>query len=119
MEYLSTEKLIKYFKTSIQEVNKTARHKISNEFSNLIIINSFVPFLWWYGNFFQKSNYQELAFDILTQLKAEKNGLLTNWKNVGVEAASAYESQALIELYNEFCFKNKCLSCAIGISLLK
>jgi len=54
----------------------------------------------------------------LQMLPAENNTITRKWAQLGVKHSTAYESQALIELYNEHCTKNKCLSCEIGVKVL-
>jgi hypothetical protein len=55
----------------------------------------------------------------LELLPPEKNALLSEWKENGISAKSAAESQGLIELKNELCNKKLCLQCKIGMQLLK
>jgi len=38
---------------------------------------------------------------------------------LGVVAKTALDSQALIELKNEWCENKKCLNCSIGVSLIQ
>ena len=51
-------------------------------------------------------------------MPAEKNSLLNKWTNLGVKINNAFDSQAYIELYNNFCKKHKCLDCKIGCKIL-
>lgn len=92
---------------------------LSKQLVDLIIINCIVPFLWWYGDSISDSEMKEKAFEILQITSAEKNTIIKTWNSYNIKAKSAYESQALIELYNEHCSKNKCLSCEIGVQILK
>ncbi len=59
------------------------------------------------------------AIDLLEQLPAEKNRLTEGWDTLGLGIRTAFDSQAAIELYNEFYSPKKCLSCQIGAALLK
>jgi hypothetical protein len=36
-----------------------------------------------------------------------------------VEARSAFESQALLQLKNKYCEQKKCLNCQIGVKLVR
>jgi hypothetical protein len=91
---------------------------ISKEVRNHIIINGFVPFIYWYGKI--KNNYEtaQKAINLLMITDAEKNSILKNWKTLGVKIKKAYDSQALLEIFNEFCVKKKCFSCMVGTKLL-
>jgi hypothetical protein len=87
--------------------------------AHVILINSVVPFLWWLSDFALVPAYREKAVELLELLPAEKNALLAGWKENGLFANSAAESQGLIELKNEFCNRKQCLNCKIGMQLLK
>ena len=66
----------------------------------------------------EDENYKEKALELLEHLPSEKNEIINKWKNTGVEIKKAYDSQALLEIYNEFCSKKQCLNCIIGKQLL-
>ena len=53
------------------------------------------------------------------KIAAENNSITNGFVNLGIDNKNAFDSQALIELKNEYCTKKKCLSCSIGNSLLK
>ncbi|MEM9823929.1 MAG: DUF2851 family protein [Bacteroidota bacterium] len=85
----------------------------------LIIINTICPFLFYYGQYTGNEIYQEKALDLLEQLPPEKNKIIQQWENLGLNPVSAHQSQALLQLKNEYCNPRKCLNCAIGNTLLK
>lgn len=103
----------------INEHAKNSKLKMSNSIKDLIIINCFVPFLWWFGKIKSEELFFEKALDVLSLISPEKNRITKKWNQLGVETKKAYDSQALLEIYNEFCFKKKCLSCTIGNKILK
>ena len=84
-----------------------------------IIINTIVPFLFVYGDQQNKHHLKDRALDFLEGIKAEKNSIISNWINIGVEPRSAFESQALIQLKNCYCKDKKCLNCHLGTKLVK
>jgi hypothetical protein len=84
-----------------------------------IVINTVVPLLAAYAHHRGQSAYIDRAIDLLEQLPAEKNRLTEGWDRLGLGIRTAFDSQAAIELYNEFCSVKKCLSCQIGAALLK
>ena len=83
-----------------------------------ILMNAIAPFIWWYGEKLQNEKYKEKSLELLGQLSSEKNEIINKWKNTGIEIKKAYDSQALLEIYNEFCLKKHCLNCIIGKQLL-
>ena len=84
-----------------------------------IVINTVVPLLAAYAHHRHQPAYIDRAISLLEQLPAEKNRLTERWDILGLGVRTAFDSQAAIELYNEFCSVKKCLSCQIGAGLLK
>jgi hypothetical protein len=84
-----------------------------------ILINTVVPLLAAYAHHRGQPAYIDRAISILEQLPAEKNRLTEAWDELGLGVRTAFDSQAAIELYNEFCTVKKCLSCQIGAGLIK
>ncbi len=84
-----------------------------------IVINTVVPLLAAYAHHRGQSAYVDRAISLLEQLPAEKNRLTEGWDTLGLGIRTAFDSQAAIELYNEFCSVKKCLSCQIGAGILK
>jgi hypothetical protein len=48
----------------------------------------------------------------------EINYVARDWKSAGVEAESAFYTQALLQLNDEYCKKRRCLECRIGCKLV-
>jgi hypothetical protein len=49
----------------------------------------------------------------------EKNSIIETWEALAVQPKSAADTQALLQLKNNYCDKKRCLECAIGHSILK
>ena len=49
---------------------------------------------------------------------AEQNSITREWEKAGIESESAFYSQALIQLRNDYCKKRRCLDCRIGNKLI-
>lgn len=84
-----------------------------------IVINTVVPLLAAYAHHRGQPAYIDRAIQLLEQLPAEKNRLTESWDTFGLGIRTAFDSQAAIELYNEFCSQKKCLNCQIGAALIK
>lgn len=84
-----------------------------------IVINTVVPFLFFYGKSHNKPAYAEKALTWLTEIPAEKNQLIEHWNQLGLEVQSAFDSQALIQLKNNYCNYRLCLNCRIGNQVLR
>ena len=86
---------------------------------NLLMINTAIPMLFAYGRHKEKEVLCDRAFDFLEQLKPENNHIIRMWQQVGLNVRSAGDSQALIQLKNEYCDKRDCLRCRFGFEYLK
>ena len=102
-----------FSKISKQKVKKIGEASVEN-----VIINTVVPILVAYGKIYQEQQYVERAIDFLQELRPEINNITTQWKSMDQPVKSAFDSQAGIELHNEFCLRKRCLSCNIGVRLL-
>ena len=99
-----------------QSINKNK--KLGFASINGILINTVVPFLFCYAS--QKNN-QELkdrAIQMLEQIPAERNIIISGWKNLGFMLDSAYDTQAFLQLKKCYCDDKKCLRCRIGHKVL-
>lgn len=79
-----------------------------------LIINTVVPVLYFYGKNRQIEEYSKRAIDFLKALPPENNSVITSWSALGIRAGNAFQSQALMQLKNEFCSYRRCLDCSIG-----
>ena len=100
------------------ESTKSSKH-LSRASLNLLTINTAVPMLFAVGRHRQKEVFCDRAFDFLEQLKAESNHIVRMWRECGLEARSAGDSQALIQLKREYCDKRDCLRCRFGYEYLR
>lgn len=101
----------------LDKLSPYKKKMISKSFTNLVIINTIVPFQFAYA----KSQGKEITEDLIQLVQgiaSEKNVIVDKFKAAGIVVKNAYESQSLLELKNEYCNKSKCLDCAIGMQLL-
>jgi hypothetical protein len=84
-----------------------------------ILINTVCTVLFAYGHFHKEQKYKDKALCWLEEITAESNSITKGFQQFGLESKNAHDSQALIELRNEYCSKKRCLDCAIGNALLK
>lgn len=85
---------------------------------DIILINTVAPLLYTYGIHTGDDTYTDRAQWIWESLRPEQNSIIRRFAAIGIEAKSALESQAVIQLYNEYCQNKKCLYCRIGHKLL-
>ncbi|WP_396590390.1 DUF2851 family protein [Allomuricauda sp. R78024] len=99
------------------KVSKKSKKKLSNSFIDLLIINTIIPIKFCYAKHLGK-DWNEDLISLISQIKKEENSIVTGFKNLGSKAKNALQSQAKIQLYNNYCSKNKCLQCSLGGHLL-
>ena len=85
----------------------------------LIIINTIVPLLFAYGKYSNKAELCNTALDLWEQLEPEQNHIVTQWEKSGFCIESAADTQALIQLHNEYCATKDCLKCRFGFDFLR
>ncbi|MCP9236078.1 DUF2851 family protein [Lewinella sp. JB7] len=83
-----------------------------------ILINAVAPAFFTYGRLRADDRYRDRAVELLESLPAEKNSVISKWRALGWSAASAGESQALLELRDNYCNNSRCTSCAVGCRIL-
>ncbi len=92
---------------------------LGSQMINNIIINTVIPVLFAYGIHHDEKAYSQKAISWLEDTSAEKNTITKGFEGLNFLNRNAFDSQALIQLKNEYCNKKLCLHCAIGNSLLK
>jgi hypothetical protein len=100
---------------------KKSRSVIKNTGSqavDILLINAVIPMIFVYGQSRDCQDISERALSLLENITPEDNIITTEWKAVGIVADSAFYSQALKQLRNEYCKKRKCLNCRIGNNII-
>ena len=86
---------------------------ISKARIDLLLLNAVFPVLYAY----YKNRGQDMLDHIAgmaAEISAEQNSVLRRLKSEGVPLRHAHDSQALLELYGNYCSQNRCLHCKIG-----
>ena len=121
IENMFTLKLSNYWKTHyvFDKESKPRNKSLGKSTIHLFIINTIAPFLFLYGQQKDEPYYKDKALQLLEAIPAEKNKIIDQWKGLGLEPNSAYQTQALLQLKKVYCTQQRCLSCAIGGEILK
>lgn len=98
---------------------KVNGHKLGTSTVQLIIINSVIPFMFMYGKYYSKESLMRKALDFHDLLPAEDNAIIREYKQLNINTATAFRTQALLQLKKRYCDNKKCLDCAIGNYLIK
>jgi hypothetical protein len=100
------------------KITSAKNTKLGKTMIDNLIINVIVPLRACY--FLQKDEETEITetVEYLTTLPPEKNKYLEIWAKNGIKVKNAYDSQALLEQFNNFCMPKRCAECVVGIHLL-
>lgn len=85
---------------------------------DVLLLNTLAVFLFSYGRHLQLEYYTSRSLKLLENLPAEENNIIADFGVLGVKAKNAFESQAILELKNNYCNFKKCLHCGIGNKIL-
>ncbi len=83
-----------------------------------LIINLVSPMIFLKGRMTDNEELILLSQQLLEAIKPESNSIITQWKSLGINPENARESQALLQLKNEYCDHVRCLDCTIGYKIL-
>ncbi len=103
----------------LDEPSAFKKKKLGEQMIDNILINSVIPILFAFGHYHSEESYKEKALLWLEQVTAEKNSITKGFTSLLVENKTAFDSQALIQLKNEYCNKKRCLDCSVGNKLIR
>jgi hypothetical protein len=83
-----------------------------------VMINAIAPFFAAMGRTKDRPDCIAFAVECWHSQKAEFNHIIANWKKLDVSPDNAWESQAMIEQFEVYCTRKRCLECKVGQSLL-
>lgn len=86
--------------------------------TEIFLINAVIPLIFVYGRYKDNREIWEKAITLLEEIHPEDNTVISDWKHSGIEAESAFYTQALLELTGEYCRKKRCLECRLGCRLI-
>lgn len=100
------------------KTSKTKAKKLSKQTYENLLINTVVPTLVSYSRYSGEEKFTDRAIELLQEISPESNRITKKWESIGIKPRSAFESQALIQQYKNYCSPKKCLSCSVGVNLL-
>lgn len=108
-----------YWQTHYQfdKISPKKKKALSKSFIDLIVINTIVPIQFAYAKSKNKDISEELI-SLLNQVAPESNAVIQKFTTFGIKSKSAFDTQSLLQLKNEYCNKSRCLTCAVGAALL-
>jgi hypothetical protein len=103
---------------TFEKTSKACVKTLGGDAFNSLAINTVVPFLFIYGSMNGQEETKNKALDWLNDIPAESNRITRKWNLAGIRASSAFYSQALLQLYGDYCNQRHCLSCSVGTNLI-
>lgn len=124
----SYEKIVACFKLTPQgywknhyhlDGNKTDHDLVMGKDSIInIMINTFAPFFFFYSKKTGLSQFESIPFSLLEKCGFEKNAKTKLYSPKKEILKNAGDSQALINLHDNYCTRRKCLNCGIAAAIL-
>ena len=102
-----------------KKAEKTTAKGLSKDSLFHLAINFVVPLWYTYGKYLQESEWKEKCIDFLQTIPAENNYILRKFKAVNWPVQHAFDSQAMLGLFHNYCSQKKCLDCKIGQNIIK
>lgn len=99
------------------KISRKSSKKLSKKFIDLLVVNTLVPLKFCHARH-MGHEVDETLISLLSEVTKEENSIIAHFDRLGPKTKNAFESQAKLELYNNYCSKNKCLQCVVGTHLL-
>lgn len=86
---------------------------------NTLIINAVLPYMYHIASVRQSQSMKNRVIELYEALPFEKNNITVEYQALRHDFRNAFHSQALIQLKKKYCQSKSCLSCGIGLYILK
>ncbi len=91
---------------------------VTKRFVDILIINTIIPLQFCYTKQMGKDSIEALI-NLASAINGEENTIVKKYKELRPIVTSVLDSQALLQLKNEYCSKMRCLECAVGNAVLR
>ncbi len=103
----------------LDKLSKYRNKSLGEDFKQMLQINVFSPVLFGYAKQYNDIDLAEHAIDLLHKNYAEYNVKTEHFSSTKIQLKTSYDSQAMLELYDNYCVKKRCLECCIGNKILR
>ncbi len=103
----------------LDKLSKYRNKSLGEDFKQMLQINVFSPVLFGYAKQYNDIDLAEHAIDLLHKNYAEYNVKMEHFAPTKIQLKTSYDSQAMLELYDNYCVKKRCLECCIGNKILR
>jgi hypothetical protein len=87
--------------------------------ANMLGINLAVPLIFAYGSAVHDDSLKDTALDLLEKIVCEENRIVNGWRAANVPLESAFDSQAILQLNNEYCARGLCRTCPVARRVIR
>ncbi|MCU4176366.1 DUF2851 family protein [Carboxylicivirga sp. N1Y90] len=101
-----------------KSTKKTEAKSLGSFSKKRILFNTILPYQFVYASYHKQDKLKEKIIELFHKLPSERNRLLSNWKEIGINIEHQAHAQSLIFLKNHYCSHKKCLNCHIGHNVL-
>lgn len=99
--------------------NSEKKKNLGKSMIENILINTICPMLAMYDRFQLSGSYLDRAFEWMRALPSENNRYTREWEKINIPNPTAWDSQALLHLTQNYCMEKRCLECAMGNKILR
>jgi hypothetical protein len=100
------------------KISRRSIKSTGSQATDILMVNAVIPVIFVYGKSRGLQDICGKALAFLDDICPEQNSIIEEWESSGIKSESAFWSQALIQLRNNYCKKRKCLDCRIGSKLI-
>jgi len=104
--------------SNFDRLSKPKSIQLGKSSTDLILINTVIPFTFIYGKIFERNEIQDKSLLWYEQIPPEKNSITRKFSSLGLKIENAKQSQAVIHLKKNYCDKKRCLNCRFGHALI-
>lgn len=121
IDFLNEIYVSKYWTTHymFDKWSNTRDKIIGTDFKMTLMINVVVPLIFAYGKFIDDVKYTDQSLDILMNMKCENNSKIQLYDKTKWQINTAFDTQVLLELHDNYCVHKRCMECAIGNKILR
>ena len=119
---LSTAEASSFWKTHYRfgdAPGRQSRKALGEDTVRNILINTVAPVRFLYAHRQGSAGGGEAALAMLESVPAEDNAIIREWMRIGWSPRNAADTQAMLQLYNNYCAPKRCLECAVGLAIIR
>lgn len=93
--------------------------RIGRAKAEILAVNVVAPVQFSYGSYIDSDRLRDRALNLLDSIQPERNSKVRRWTDCGFFPRSAFDTQVLIQLGDQYCLKRRCRECPVGDHIIK